>query len=54
VATFADDTAIMAVGGDVEEATDKLQGAANEINNCTRQWLIKLKADKSIHVNFTN
>ena len=54
VATFADDTAIMAVGGDVEEATDKLQRAANEINNCTRQWLIKLKADKSIHVNFTN
>ena len=28
VATFADDTAIMAVGADVEEATEKLQEAA--------------------------
>ena len=54
VATYADDTAIMAVGGDVEEATDKLQRAADEINSWTRQWLIRLNADKSIHVNFTN
>jgi predicted RNase H-like HicB family nuclease len=29
VATFADDTAIMTVGGDVEEATTKLQRAAD-------------------------
>ena len=54
MATYADDTAIMAVGGDVEEATDKLQRAADEINSWTRQWLIKIKADKSTHVNFTN
>jgi hypothetical protein len=53
VATFADDTAIMAVGDDVEDATDKLQQAADEINNWTKQWLIKLNEDKSIHVNFT-
>ena len=44
VATFADDTAIMAVGADVEEATETLQ-AANTINNWTKQWLIKLNED---------
>jgi hypothetical protein len=54
VATFADDTAIMAVAGDVEEATNKLQRAADEISNWTSQWLIKLSGDKSIQVNFTN
>ena len=40
VATFADDTTIMAVGDDVGDATDKLQWAADEINNWTKQWLI--------------
>jgi len=54
VATFADDTTIMAVGGDVVDATEKLQRAADEINNWNRQWLIKLNEDKSIHVTFTN
>jgi hypothetical protein len=54
VATFADDTAIMTVGADVEEATAKLQRAADNISNWTRQWLIKLNEDKSTHVNFTN
>jgi hypothetical protein len=37
LATFADDTAIMAVGDDVEEATEKLQRADNEINDWTKQ-----------------
>jgi hypothetical protein len=54
VATFADDTALVAVGGDVAEATAKLQRAADKINNWSRQWLIKLNEDKSTHVNFTN
>jgi hypothetical protein len=54
VATFADDTAIMAVGADEEEATGKLQQAADTINNWTKQWLIKINEDKSLHVNFTN
>jgi hypothetical protein len=54
VATFADDTAIMAVGDDVEDATDKLQQAADEINKWTKQWSIKLNEDKSTNVNFTN
>jgi hypothetical protein len=44
----------MAVGADVEEATEKLQQAADTINNWTKQWLIKLNEDKPMHVNFTN
>ena len=54
VAKYADDTAIMAVGDHLEEATDKLQRAADKISNWTAQWFIKRNEDKSIHVNFTN
>jgi hypothetical protein len=53
-ATFADETAIMAVRGDVEDATNQLQRAADKISNWTDQWLIKLNGDKSTHVTFTN
>jgi hypothetical protein len=54
VATFANDTAIMAVGGDVQDATNKLQRAADEISNWTDQWLIKLNGGKLTHLTFTN
>jgi carbamoylphosphate synthase large subunit len=43
VATFADDTAVMAVGDSFEEATEKLQRAVDQVNNWTRKWLMKLK-----------
>jgi len=36
VATFDDDTAIMAVGDGLEEATEKLQRAVDKVNNWTR------------------
>ena len=39
LATFADNTATMAVGGDVVNTAEKLQRAADQINNWTRQWL---------------
>jgi predicted RNase H-like HicB family nuclease len=42
VVNFADETGIMAVGDDVEDATERLQRAANEINDWTKQWLNKL------------
>jgi hypothetical protein len=42
IATFADDTAIMAVGGNIEEATGKLQQAINMVNSWTKQWRIIL------------
>jgi len=54
VATFADDTAILAVGADVEAATQKLKQAAGSINNWTQQWFITLNTDNSKHVNFIN
>jgi hypothetical protein len=41
---------IMVVGGDVEDATNKLQRAADEISNWTDQWLNKLNGDKSTRV----
>ena len=51
MATFADDTAIMAVGNNVEEATEKLQRVVDNVN----KWnLIKVNEAKSVHVDFTN
>jgi predicted GIY-YIG superfamily endonuclease len=54
VATFADDTAILAVGSDNEESTGKLQTAINRIQKWTKKWHIKLNESKSVHINFTN
>ena len=38
VATYADDTAIMALGDSVEKATEKLQTAVDKVNKWTRKW----------------
>lgn len=54
IATFADDTAVMAVGDTHEEAADKLQRSIDHISNWTKTWRIKLNETKSIHINFTN
>lgn len=54
IATFADDTAIIAVGDSIEETTNKLQAATDKVNNWTKKWRIKLNESKSMHVNFTN
>jgi hypothetical protein len=54
VTAFADDTAIMAVGDSVKEATEKLQPAVDEVNNWTRKWLIKINEAKLVYVDFTN
>jgi hypothetical protein len=43
IATFADDTAIMALGDNIEEATDRLQQAINVVNSWTKQWRIILR-----------
>lgn len=53
VATFADDTALMATGRDILESTSKLQIANNSISNWCKSWKIKLNETKSVHVNFT-
>jgi hypothetical protein len=54
IATFADDTSVMAVGENIEEATDKLQQAINAINSWTKQWRIIVNELKSFHVNVTD
>lgn len=54
VATFADDTAILAVGKDNEESTQNLKLTVNQIHSWTKQWRIKLNEVKSVHVDFTN
>jgi hypothetical protein len=51
VATFADDSAILAVG---TECTGKLQTAMNQIQTWTKKWNIQLNENKSVHINFTN
>jgi hypothetical protein len=44
----------MAVGENIEEATDKLQQVINVVNSWTKHWRIILNEIKSLHVNFTN
>ena len=54
MATFADDTAILAIGETIEESTNKLQSAVNKVVQWTSEWKIKLNESKSVHVDFTN
>lgn len=54
LATFADDTAILAVGNNNIESTENLQDAVNQIHIWTKKWRIKLNESKSVHINFTN
>lgn len=54
IATFADDTALLALGKDHEVATRNLQICVNQVNNWIKCWGIKLNEIKSIHSNFTN
>ena len=54
IATFADDTAILAVASSVDEATQQLNLASDKILKWTSKWRIKLNETKSVHVNFTN
>lgn len=53
VATFADDTALLAVGTTLEETTSKLQKGCDKIQEWTKKWKIKLNEMKSTHINFT-
>lgn len=53
-ATFADNTALLAVGTTIEEATQKLQHATDHISQWTKKWRVKLNELKSVNVNFTN
>lgn len=52
-ATFADDTAILAVGDTVLQSTAKLQQSVNQVIIWTKKWRMKLNEGKSVHVDFT-
>lgn len=54
IATFADDTAILAVADTENIANAYLQHAVNQVSKWTKDWRIKLNHTKSIHINFTN
>ena len=54
IATFADDTCILAVGENEHQSTQKLQASIDNIVEWTVKWRIKLNESKSMHVNFTN
>jgi len=54
IATFADDTAVMASNESQAEASEHLQVALDHISVWTRRWRIKLNETKSVHVTFTN
>lgn len=54
LATFADDTAILAVGKDNVETANKLQNAISKFQKWTKTWKITLNESKSVHVDFTN
>jgi hypothetical protein len=53
-ATFADDTAVMAVGEFDENLSKKLQSALNKIATWIKKWRIKFNESKSVHISFTN
>lgn len=53
-ATFADDTAILAVGENNLASTQKLNESISKIHRWTAEWRITLNETKSVHVDFTN
>jgi hypothetical protein len=53
-ATFADNTAVMAVGESNENSTKRLQSALKKIAMWTNKWRIKLNKSYSVCIDFTN
>lgn len=53
IATYADDTAILASSTHPVEASAKLQQSLDDINNWFDKWRIKVSASKSVQVTFT-
>ena len=53
VATFADDTALLAPHEEYSTAVTMLQQALTEIDIWTRRWKIRLNAGKTVRIDFT-
>jgi hypothetical protein len=54
MATFADNTAVMAVGDTVKNSTRKLHSVANKVAIWTKKCQVKLNKFRSIYIDFTN
>ena len=53
-ATFADDTALLAVGDNELQAARILQEALHNVSDWTKRCKVRLNPSKSVHVDFTN
>jgi hypothetical protein len=53
VATFADDTAILAINDDPIIASENLQQHLNLLQHWFNNWKIKINQTKSVHITFT-
>jgi len=52
-ATFADDTALLAIADTTEAASETLQAAVDSVVRWANKWRIKLNSSKSVHVDFS-
>ncbi len=53
IATFADDTAVIANHIDYDRAVKNLQRSLDRITNWTKKWKIKINSTKSVQVDFS-
>lgn len=53
IATFADDTALLAVDENPQIASEHLQNHLNTLKNWLDTWRIKVNETKSVHITFT-
>lgn len=53
MASYADDTAIISPGNDIEQSSSFLQNHLNLIENWATKWRIKIIPENSVLVNFT-
>ena len=54
IATFADDTTLVAVGNTLEGSKERLNQTVNNVVIWTKKWRVKLNETKSTYINFTN
>lgn len=54
LATFADDTAVLAVGDTNHVTVPKLRQYVRHLQDWTSRWRIRMNEAKSVHVDFTN
>lgn len=54
VATYADDTAIMAASTIPSQASNIIQDQLNKLHDWLQKWNIKINCNKSKHITFTN